>query len=138
MRCWPRNLGLPKFVTPIDYGRVDQQVDIVLFDPAQPQRRDQAIFCAWGPPGGPVPGPTLSPLLYRRWASVGLKTTVNARGGGRVHAGHGLQLRLGPSQHLDGSDPACPGAEGAHPGWCWTQTSFQSCLNDGQEMPDPI
>ncbi len=130
--------GLPKFVTPIDYGRVDQQVDIVLFDPAQPQRRDQAILRLAGRLGASVPGPTLSPLLYSQVGERWLKTTVNARGGGRVHAGHGLQLRLGPSQHPMAQTLRALGLEGAHPWLVLDTDRFQSRLNDGQEMPDPI
>lgn len=129
--------GLPKFVTPIAYGREAHQVDVVLHDPTQPQRRDQAILRLAGRLGASVPGPTLSPLLYSRVGGRWLKTTVNARGGGRLYAGGGLQLTLGPSQHSMAQTLRALGLDGARPWLVLDTDRFQSRLNDGQEIPDP-
>ncbi len=129
--------GLPKFVTPIDYGRQDREVDVVLFDPAQPQRRDQAILRLTGQLGASVPGPTLCPLLYSQVGGRWLKTTVNARGGGQVYAGRKLQLRVGPSAHPMAQTLRALGLDGARPWLVLDTDRFQSRLNKGQEMPNP-
>lgn len=126
--------GLPKFVTPIDYGRVGQQVDVVLFDPAQPQRRDHAIMRLTGRLGASVPGPTLCPLLYSQVGGRWVKTTVNARGGGQVHTGAGLQLSLGLSQHPMAQTLRALGLDGARPWLALDTDRFQSRLNGGQEI----
>ncbi|MBP8190947.1 MAG: acetoacetate decarboxylase family protein [Aquabacterium sp.] len=126
--------GLPKFVTPIDFGRVDQQVDVVLFDPDHPKRRDHAILRLAGRLGASLPGPTLCPLLYSQVAGRWQRTAVNARGGGRVHAGAGLQLQLSTSQHPMTQTLRALGLDGARPWLVLDTDRFQSRLNPGRDM----
>lgn len=126
--------GLPKFVTPIEYGRVDQQVDVVLYDPEHPKQRDQAILRLTGRLGASVPGPTLSPLLYSQVAGRWQRTAVNARGGGHIYAGGGLQLQLGASSHPMAQTLRTLGLDGARPWLVLDTDRFQSRLNQGRDM----
>ena len=129
--------GLPKFVSPIDYGRTGSQVDVVLSDPDQPQQRDAAILRLTGALGRSVPGPSLSPVLFSERSGHWLKTTVNVRGGGRVYAGRGVQLTVGRSQHPMARTLRQLGLDGARPWLVLDTDRFQSRLNVGQEMPNP-
>ncbi|MGE5451981.1 MAG: acetoacetate decarboxylase family protein [Acidobacteriota bacterium] len=129
--------GLPKFVSPIEYGRTGDQVDVVLSDPAQPHQRAAAILRLTGQLGLSVPGPSLSPVLFSRRDAQWLKTTVNVRGGGRVHRGGGLQLLVGTSAHPMAATLRQLGLDGARP-WLAVDTDrFQSRLNRGQGIPNP-
>lgn len=126
--------GFPKFVTPIDYGRYDASVDIVLFDPAAPRARAQAIMTLSGRVGRSIPGPSLSPLLYSLKQGKWLKTAVNVRGGGRIHAGSGLRLRVGTSQHPMAQTLRALGLADAQPWFVMDTDTFQSRLNDGRAL----
>jgi len=126
--------GLPKFITPIHYGRTAAQVDIQLMDPHAPNDPKQAIMLLQGQLGRSVPGPLLSPLLYSWHQGRWLKTPVHVRGGGRVHRGGGLMLRVGQSTHPMADTLRLLGLDGAHPLMVLDTDRFQSRLHEGRPL----
>lgn len=126
--------GLPKFITPIHYGRTASQVDIQLMDPDAPTDPDRAIMQLRGQLGRSVPGPLLSPLLYSWHQGHWLKTAVHVRGGGRVHWGSTLELRVGHSAHPMADTLRALGLDGAHPLVVLDTDRFQSRLNAGRPL----
>ncbi|HET8870519.1 MAG TPA: acetoacetate decarboxylase family protein [Aquabacterium sp.] len=124
--------GLPKFVTPIDYGRTGADVHIVLHDPAGVASSDPAILTLQGHLGLSLPAFSLSPVLYSQQQGRWLRTTVNVRGGGRVHRGQGLSLTVGPDRHPMAQTLHQLGLNGARPWLVMDTDRFQSRLNGGQ------
>lgn len=129
--------GLPKYVAPIHYGRRGDQVHVALADPTQPQQEEAAILRLSGRVGRSVPGPSLAPVLFSRRGAQWLKTTVNVRGGGRVHGGSGLQLQVGSSSHPMALTLRQLGLDGARPWLVMDTDRFQSRLNGGRSIPNP-
>lgn len=126
--------GLPKFIAPMQYERAGSGVKVVLSDPEQPTQPGSAILTLSGEMGAALPGPSMSLVLYSQVQRDWLRTTVNVRGGQRLHAPGAVRLRVGLSQHPMAHTLRQLGLDGARP-VCLTDTdSFQSRLNQGQVM----
>ena len=126
--------GLPKFITPMRYERSGPKVKVVLCDPDQPAKPDAAILTLSGELGVGMPGPSMSLVLYSQLQAHWLRTTVNVRGGVRLHAPGSVHVRVGLSQHPMANTLGQLGLQDARP-FCLTDTSsFQSRLNQGQAM----
>lgn len=135
--------GLPKFVTPIHYGRTQRDVEMVLADPgapyaqpSQPSQRNhhEPILRLSGRLGPSLPAPPMSVALYSAVADQWQRATVNVRGGVRLHAPGTVRLTVGQCQHPMVHTLRALALDGARP-LCVTDTdAFQSRLNQGRVM----
>lgn len=126
--------GLPKFIAPMQYERAGSQVKVVLCDPDQLTRPEAAILTLSGKLGASIPSPSMSLVLYSQLQAHWLRTTVNVRGGVRLHAPGRVRLSVGLSQHPMASTLRQLGLADAKP-LCLTDTDrFQSRLNQGLGM----
>lgn len=126
--------GLPKFVTPIQYGHAARDVEIILADPGHPDDRARAIFELSGRLGASVPAPAPGLLLYSQCQMQWLRTAVNVRGGSQLSTGGGLALRLAASSHPMAETLRSLDLSGARPSFVVTSDRFQSRLNAGRPM----
>jgi hypothetical protein len=126
--------GLPKFVTPIHYGRAGNTVEIGLADPFHPDDRGRAILELSGKLGAWLPSPALSPLLYSQLQGRWLRTAVNVRGRGHLHGGGGVRLHLGTSPHPMAGTLSSLGLSGARPLFIVDTDRLQSRLNAGRPV----
>lgn len=123
--------GLPKFITPIRYGRSQGDVDMVLADP-QALRPDDHLLRLSGRLGPSLPAPPMSVALYTALDQQWQRATVNVRGGVRLHAPGSVRLSIGPCDHPMVHTLRALALDGARP-LCVTDTqAFQSRLNQGR------
>ena len=126
--------GLPKFVTPIVYGRAGDGVAITLTDPAHANDDAHAIFALTGTLGASLPAPAPGLVLYSQNHGQWLRTVVNVRGAGRIYSGRGLRLRLGASTHPMAGTLRDLGLSDARPSFVLDTDRFQSRLNGGRPL----
>lgn len=126
--------GLPKFVTSFHYGRDGRSVEIVLADPQYADDPARCIFELTGTLGRSLPVPAQSLLLYSQRQGQWLRTAVNVRGGGRIHSGRNIHLRLGGSAHPMAGTLRALGLSGQRPLYVTDTDRFQSRLNAGRRI----
>jgi hypothetical protein len=82
-----------------------------------------------------IPGPSLSLVVYTQCKQQWLRTAINVRGGGRLHAGSGMKLHVGASAHPMARTMISLGLQGASPMIVTYTSKFQSRLNGGVILP---
>lgn len=119
--------GYPKFVTEIEMTLRSRTLSCAVQDPEGHGR----VMRLHGRLGVGLPMPALSLLTYSLLDGKVLRTTVDARGGMRAHAGGGVRLEVGPSEHPMAQTLTDLGLGSATPVAVLTTDAFQSRLNAG-------
>jgi hypothetical protein len=123
--------GFPKFVSAIEFDQSGGNARIRLADPEHLDDASRAIMDLSGDLGVGIPGPSMSLMVYTQCKEQWLRTTINVRGGARLHAGGGLKLHVGASAHPMARTMINFGLQGAIPMIVTYTNTFQSRLNGG-------
>jgi hypothetical protein len=119
--------GYPKFVTRIDVGLEKKQLHCRVHDPAN----DTAIMILAGMMGTSIPAPALDLVTYSQIDAGDLRTTIQTKGRGRLHAPGQLRLQVGKSNHRMARHLRTLRLDTVKPLMVLVNTRFQSRLNQG-------
>ena len=125
--------GYPKFVTPIDFSLQRRQLHCRVHDPEE----TNPIMTLEGKLGPGLPCPALDLVTFEWMAGLDRRTTIQARGGGRLGGAGSVRLRLGGSSHPMAARLRRLKLDGARPLAVWVSTRFQSRLNAGAPLTSP-
>lgn len=126
--------GLPKFVTEIPFRLDRNGFETGVLDPDG----QGSIFSLSGRLRPGVPVPPMSLVLYSHLEGEMLRSTVNVRGRMTLRPAHGLHLHVGESNHRMANNLRELGLEGARPVVVMDTHRFQSRLNAGVPMSEPV